>query len=233
MGELYQIELTGIKNRYTYNFSILYSRDVEEALEVLRSSFFPNENVHKVLKVSENPKAVEEIERLVRNACEGGVSIIARCVATKKIAGVAINKIQHEPTSSEKGYFEKLTESFTQPESRGVMNFMIDVDGKANLFTKYQTPALFEVMFLATHVINRREKIATDLFKLSIKVAKQARAGAVTVLCTSPYTYQISLNLGFEEHYREFWKNHQRDDGVTYSKILDLDSFYTLSALKL
>ena len=64
------------------------------AIDVMRESFFPNENISKALLLNERKRASAQTERLARLAASDGVSIVAVEVASGRVIGVAFNKIQ-------------------------------------------------------------------------------------------------------------------------------------------
>lgn len=64
------------------------------AIDVMRESFFPNENISKALRLNERTRASAQTERLAKFAANDGVSIVAVEVATGRVIGVAFNKIQ-------------------------------------------------------------------------------------------------------------------------------------------
>jgi hypothetical protein len=64
------------------------------AIDVMRESFFPNENISKALLLNERKRASAQTERLARLAANDGVSIVAVEVASGRVIGVAFNKIQ-------------------------------------------------------------------------------------------------------------------------------------------
>jgi hypothetical protein len=64
------------------------------AIDVMRESFFPHENISKALRLNERTRASAQTERLAKLAANDGVSIVAVEVASGRVIGVAFNKIQ-------------------------------------------------------------------------------------------------------------------------------------------
>jgi hypothetical protein len=64
------------------------------AIDVMRESFFPHENISKALRLNERTHASAQTERLARLAANDGASIVAVEVASGRVIGVAFNKIQ-------------------------------------------------------------------------------------------------------------------------------------------
>ncbi|KAI5693621.1 hypothetical protein M8J75_002512 [Diaphorina citri] len=233
MSTPYTIDATHLDNGKDFEFSLMTAEYLEESLAVLRESFFPHEAVHKVLGMSKNPLAVEEEEKLCRKTFEDGVSVIAREKASGKIVTVAFCKMQEKPKPGEQGAFDEIAASFKQPESLGVMDFMIQVDGKVDMFGKYSTTTLYELMFLGTLPEYCGRHLALDVSRVCLQVAGQTSASAVTILCTSPWTESISKGLGFELLHKGSWQDFQTSDGLKYSDVLGNETFYTLRAFPL
>lgn len=66
----------------------------EGALNVIRKSFFVYENVCKAVDLLSESGASKELEELCVDAAKDGVSVIAVDTNSKKVIGVAFNKIQ-------------------------------------------------------------------------------------------------------------------------------------------
>lgn len=60
----------------------------------MHDNFYKNENICKAIRLSEDPKAVEELDLLVKHSVEGGLSLIALEKSTNKIVGALITTIQ-------------------------------------------------------------------------------------------------------------------------------------------
>jgi hypothetical protein len=64
------------------------------AIDVMRQTFFPHENISKALRLNERPRAAAQTERLAKIAANDGASIVAVEVASGRVIGAAFNKIQ-------------------------------------------------------------------------------------------------------------------------------------------
>uniref|UniRef100_A0A8D8UMB2 Uncharacterized protein n=1 Tax=Cacopsylla melanoneura TaxID=428564 RepID=A0A8D8UMB2_9HEMI len=153
MSPSYSIDTSTLHNSGEFQFEILdptSSTDLEESILVLRESFFPLETVHRGIKASDNPLAIDELEQFCHITVRDGVSVIAREKSTRKICATAFCKIQTKPSPGKPGAFDEIATSFKQPESVLILDFMTQVDGMVDLFGKYSTNTLYELMFLGT-----------------------------------------------------------------------------------
>lgn len=75
-------------------FESLTDDTFEGALNVIRKSFFIYENVCKAVDLLSEPSASKELEELCLDAAKDGVSVVAVDTNSRKVVGVAFNKIQ-------------------------------------------------------------------------------------------------------------------------------------------
>lgn len=67
---------------------------LQETVEVLKNSFFPHENVCKMVGLADCPEAIAAYEESVIDIARNGVSVIAVDQITDKVVGVSLNVIQ-------------------------------------------------------------------------------------------------------------------------------------------
>lgn len=75
-------------------FESLTSDNFEGALDLLRNSFYPDENIARGSEVAQDNYAVEELNKLAIDAARDGVSVVAIDISIGQVVGVAFNKIQ-------------------------------------------------------------------------------------------------------------------------------------------
>nr|XP_040228774.2 uncharacterized protein LOC120953135 [Anopheles coluzzii] len=185
----------------------------DQSMEVLRKSFFQQEIVCIGSEVNLTPQAQKDLEQLCLDVADGGVSLIARDTDTDTIVGVSFNVLQ-TPSSPEDGnYFEQFRDTkCTTDSSRALMQYMITMDAKVNLFERFRVDCLLEIMFLATLPSYAGHGIATRLVEESVQLAKQLKCGKVvptggdersgTVVAKQPqlvsalFTSRISQRVG-------------------------------------
>ncbi|XP_017881912.2 uncharacterized protein LOC108626019, partial [Ceratina calcarata] len=212
-------------------FESLTDATLDEALKLIRTCFFVYENVSKAVELVSEPGAMEELEELCVDAAKDGVSVVAVDVNSGEVVGVAFNKIQVATSGSEKSAFQLFGENCKYKSSKALVNFMIDVDSRIDLFKHYNTNCIFEVMFLATSPSRQKCRIGELLVSSSIEVAKELKKGngvktpvtvngdnsiqnqeavptLVSAIMTSNYSQKIAAKLGFEKlaivSYKEF-----------------------------
>lgn len=139
--------------------------------------------------------------------------------------------------SAEKSYFERFSDNCKYESSKRLVDFMINVDSRMNLFEHYNVNCILECMFLATLPAYQRQRIGELLISSSLEVGKELRRGEnvripvtihgdkevtnadampslVTYIATSNYSLKIAMRLHFERHlqvsYDEFEFNGKR-----------------------
>ncbi|KYN27800.1 PREDICTED: uncharacterized protein LOC108770935 isoform X2 [Trachymyrmex cornetzi] len=203
-------------------FESLSDDTLEGALNVIRKSFFLYENVCRAVELNSEPGASKELEELCLYAAKDGVSVVAIDITTNEVVGVAFNKIQMPSNSSEKSFFECFSENCRYKSSKALVDFMIDVDSRTNLFKHYRVNCILEIMFLATLPNYGKRQIGEMLVASSLELGKELRrdknvripitiqgsnkvtnADAVPTLAsaimTSKYSYQIAMKLYFNQ----------------------------------
>ncbi|XP_052867504.1 uncharacterized protein LOC128273551 [Anopheles cruzii] len=170
------IEILRYDNRYR-----------EQAMEVLRKSFFLHEIVCIGAEVDRTPQAQKDLEQLCLDVADGGVSLIARHKPTDTIVGVSFNVLQTPSAPDDCNYFEQFRDTkCTTDSSRSLMQYMITMDAKINLFKLFNVKCLLEIMFLATLPAYGGHGIATRLVEQSVSLALRLRSG--TEVATSADT---------------------------------------------
>ncbi|XP_072761792.1 uncharacterized protein [Anoplolepis gracilipes] len=156
-------------------FESLTDETLEGALEVLRKSFFIYESISIAVDLNSEPGACEELEELCLNAAKDGVSVVAIDITSNEVVGVCFNKIQVSDNSSEKSYFEHFRDNCRYKSSKALINFMINVDSKINLFKHYNASCILELMFLATHPAYGKRRIGELLIVSSLELGKELK----------------------------------------------------------
>uniref|UniRef100_A0A182K214 N-acetyltransferase domain-containing protein n=1 Tax=Anopheles christyi TaxID=43041 RepID=A0A182K214_9DIPT len=152
----------------------------EPSMEVLRKSFFQQEIVCIGSEVNLTPQAQKDLEQLCLDVADGGVSLIARDTTTDTIVGVSFNVLQTPSGPEDANYFEQFRDTkCTTESSRALMQYMITMDAKVNLFERFNVRCLLEVMFLATLPEYAGHGIATRLVRESVQLAEQLKSGKV------------------------------------------------------
>lgn len=77
-----------------YFYKTLTEDRVNDALEVMRYGFIPDECVFTGLMIAENQRATQDVMSMCRLIVADGASVVAVETATGRIVGVAFNKIQ-------------------------------------------------------------------------------------------------------------------------------------------
>lgn len=233
----------GISADGTIEFISLTEKTLEGALNVIRRSFFVRENVSIGVGLLSEPGASDELEELCMEAAKDGVSIVAVNLATKDVVGVAFNKIQVKKPPSEKSDFELFSKERCKCKaSQALLDFMISIDSRMNLFERYDVDCILEVMFLATSPDYGQRGIGELLVASSVEIARQLKSGKpvktpvvidgdgspknsravphlVSAIMTSNYSQKIATKCGFVSLVRVAYDTYRLVDGTLGSRI--------------
>ncbi|XP_053667314.1 uncharacterized protein LOC128716431 [Anopheles marshallii] len=177
-----------------------------QSMEVLRKSFFLHESVCIGSEVNTTPQAQRDLELLCAEVAYRGVTMIARHTPTDTILGVAFNVLQTKNQREDIGYFEQFRDSkCTTDSSRSVLNYMIAMDAKVNLFEMYNVNCVLDIMYLSTLPNYAGYGIATRLVEESIQLAKDLKTGKtvpkpelVSALFSSRISQRVGEKIGFQ-----------------------------------
>lgn len=148
----------------------------EQAMEVLRKSFFLHETVCIGTEVNLTPQAQKDLEQLCHDVADDGVSMIAKHVPTGTVVGVSFNVLQTPRNPDNRSYFERFRDSkCTTDSSRELLQYMIAMDAKVNLFERYNISCLLEIMYLSTLPNYAGYGIATLLVEQSVRLAEKLK----------------------------------------------------------
>ncbi|XP_052836767.1 LOW QUALITY PROTEIN: uncharacterized protein LOC128252765 [Drosophila gunungcola] len=209
--------------------------DLEEALDVLDSSFFLNESVSIACEINlpENNQARLDLRELCRITALDGISLLVKDVETGRVVSVSFNKLQFTPPPGEDHFFLKFrNESAKSPQARGLMDFMIEVDGRTDVCAMYNMDCFCELMFLATLPSHERLGLGRSLSQFTIQLTQELadgkgtedideklrskRPAAVTALWTSSFSQKVGKATNFKVlnaiSYSEFEYNGKRFD---------------------
>ncbi|XP_011068339.1 PREDICTED: uncharacterized protein LOC105154479 [Acromyrmex echinatior] len=221
-------------------FESLSDDTLEGALNVIRKSFFLYEKICIAVELNSEPGASKELEELCLYAAKDGVSVVAVDVTTSEVVGVAFNKIQMPSNSSEKSFFECFSENCRYKSSKALVDFMIDVDSRTNLFKHYYVNCILEIMFLATLPNYGKRRIGEMLVASSLELGKELRSSKnvripitihgsnkvtnanavptlVSAIMTSNYSYLIAMKLHFDQLLKVSYDEYEYN-GKKYSE---------------
>ncbi|XP_052902170.1 uncharacterized protein LOC128309746 [Anopheles moucheti] len=150
----------------------------DQSMEVLRKSFFLNETVCIGAEVNLTPQAQKDLEQLCLDVANAGVSMIAKHTPTDTIVGVSFNVLQTPSGPEDSNYFEQFRDTqCTTDSSRALMQYMITMDAKVNLFERFNVRCLLEIMFLATLPNYEGHGVGTRLVAESVRLAEELKSG--------------------------------------------------------
>lgn len=146
-------------------------------------------------------------------------------------------------SSSEKNYFERFSDNCRYKSSKALVDFMINMDSRINLFKHYNVNCILELMFLVTHSAYGKRRIGELLITSSLELGKELKRGKnvktpVTIhgndelsnadkiptlasaIMTSNYSQRIAAKLHFDQLIEVFYDEFEFN-GKKYSEKID------------
>ncbi|XP_020289579.1 uncharacterized protein LOC109857557 isoform X2 [Pseudomyrmex gracilis] len=237
-------------------FESLTDETLKGALDVIRKGFFPYESVCTAVELNSEPGASEELEKLCLGAARDGVSVVAVDIVTNEVVGVAFNKIQ-VLNNSEKSYFEQFSDNCRCKSSKYLIDFMIDVDSKKNLFEHYGVDCILEIMFLAILPTYRKRRLGELLVASSMEVGRELKNGKkdvkipitvdglreltnaevvpslISAIMTSNYSLKIAMKLRFNQLLQVSYEDYEFNGKKFSERINREHRFCTLVAKRI
>lgn len=235
-----------------FDFVSVTAETLQGGLQVMRDSFFNDENVAIATEVCLNPAAKKELEELCVRAAKDGVSLVAVDKNNGKVAAVAFNKLQVKKFAGDDTYFENYLKNCKEDSSKALVQFMIDADAAYDLFEHCQADCLIEIMFLATLPEYRKMGLGLKLMETTIELAKELVNGnmvkvplsgcpiqlqpvptVVSAIFTTIVTQIMGEKIGFKKAIEISYNNFFYKGRTFASKIGPDTPFITLHCLKL
>ncbi|XP_008547452.1 uncharacterized protein LOC103571178 [Microplitis demolitor] len=150
---------------------------LDGALNVIRTSFFTDENMSKGCGLLSEPGASEEVEQLILEIVKDGISIVAKDVITNEVVGTIFNKLFKPQTGNEISEIEIFRDNFKHKASKCFIDVYVDVESRVDLFKLYNANCTMEMTFLAVNRDYRRRGIAGLLVSSSLELGRQLYKG--------------------------------------------------------
>ena len=164
----------------------------KEALDVIMNSFFQHENVSVATGVKNCKQAQEDLSQLCVDVAKYGVSLVAKHTPSNRIVGVSFNALQTTGPIGQPSYFEQFRDHRCKsPSSKGLMNYMIQMDAKIDLFDQFQITNLLEIMFIAVLPEFFGKGIGVKMCECSVELAKGLKYGKYREILPEQYKNRI------------------------------------------
>lgn len=203
--------------------------------------------VSRATGVNKCEQAQTDLCVLCLETAKDGISVLARDKATREIVGFLFNKIQFPAeNSNEPSYFEYFRDNkCLSKSSKALMNYMIEMDSKVDVFEKYKINCLVELMFIGVIPKYENRGIGTKLGEISVMIAKGLKEGKYTelladnirdkipqlvaALWTSRFSRKVGKNLDFTTLHEESYENFTYEGKTFASRIGDAHPTSTLA----
>jgi len=147
---------------------------LQPSIEAMQQSFYVHENICVAFNMHNQPESFPEMDVLLLNAAQDGVSIAAIEKSTGKVVGAAFNKLE-DPVESD--FYSKHAKSCKYEASQGVARWMNDIGNMFNIFEHCNVKNVMEIMFLGIVPEFRKKGIAKTLCEVSIEVGRHLKQG--------------------------------------------------------
>ncbi|XP_057318396.1 uncharacterized protein LOC130663283 [Microplitis mediator] len=158
-------------------FESLTLETLDGALNVIRTSFFTDENMCKGCSLLSEPGASKEVEQLILDIAKDGISIIARDVDKNEVVGTIFNELIKPTIGNEKSQLEISGENFKHNASKCFVEVNIDVESRVDLFQRYNADCIMEMTFISVRQDHRQKGIAKLLVSSSLELGKKLLKG--------------------------------------------------------
>ncbi|PSN33297.1 hypothetical protein C0J52_21153 [Blattella germanica] len=210
-----------------FKWMTLTAKYLPETIDLFRKSFYVHEPVCKVVGLAHTKKGGDQFAKLLADVAEDGMSVIAVEVATDKVVGAALNKLQYVCFSQykedpEKSVLERHRSPDNDPAVTELIDFENQIEEEVDIFSRLGVNCLIDHMFLATHPDFYGQGIGLNTVVATVEFAKALNKGedivvpisedkfpwkktppplpeAVTAMFTSSVSQKIGYNLGWEE----------------------------------
>ncbi|XP_057319777.1 uncharacterized protein LOC130664082 [Microplitis mediator] len=158
-------------------FESLTSKTLDGALNIVRNSYFPDENICKGCDLLSERGASEEVEQLALDIVKDGITIVARNAFTNEVVGTIFNKLLKPKTGNEKSELEIYRDSFEHNASKCYADVYFNIRSRADIYKRYDADCIMEMTFLAVRQDYRRRGIAGLLVSSSLELGRQLYKG--------------------------------------------------------
>ncbi|OXA46509.1 uncharacterized protein LOC110856235 [Folsomia candida] len=207
-----------------FEFKSVQEKDFGAVLTHLRDSFYKDEPTQIVMGMTED--RANDLDDRIRTFLVNGMSFMAICKVTRKIAGVVVM----EDCFKDKKY-PVLTP--TSPITPKVRHFFTILEDSVNIFEKYGVEKYAAIFILSVHQDFRGCGLATEMFRRAVQVLKLMSYSIIECTFSNPFSRRIGEKFGFIEVSRtkyvdakdaqgNFFMLHAKPDQFVNMTILDL-----------
>ena len=163
--------------------------------EALVESFRPFFSSYMQLIISQS------VSLLVRDVSAGG-----------RLAGVRLNKIEHRSEPKKKSWAAEKKEQ-TQTDKFIIFSLLASLNEGINLFDCYNTDKILHLERVAVSRDFSRLGLASELYKLSIEIAKSVGAGAIVTEAVSEFAQAAARKFGLQTWKEIVYEEFELQDG--------------------
>ncbi|XP_060517663.1 uncharacterized protein LOC132696698 [Cylas formicarius] len=222
---------------------------LDASINAMRQSFYLNENICVAFDVPHHRESFEELDQLLLETIKDGVSVAAIEKASGEVAGAVLNKLQ---TPGNVSNYAKFLRTFKHSSSIGVLQWMIDVENRFDIFEHCQVDSVMELMFLGVIPEFRRQGIGKKLCEVSVTIAKCLRDGRdvrapyenhdtyelvppeiMTGIFTAPATQKFARELNFQLGKRFYFDDFVYRGSKSLGQFIHNTSYFTYEYLRL
>ncbi|XP_034945523.1 dopamine N-acetyltransferase-like isoform X2 [Chelonus insularis] len=193
-----------------YTIKKIEPKDKPEVLAFLKRFFFRDEPLNDSIQlIPEGETSCPPLENYSMSSIEENLSLMA-VSSSGSIVGVLLNGTTVAPEDSEEPDFIKECD---HQKFRKILKLLHHVDREANVVKRYPGKKILDIKIISVDNNWRGKGIAAELFKKTMKIAKELNYDYVRCDCSSHFTSKLCKRLGFEEIFELKYKDYVDQDG--------------------
>lgn len=196
LNHLLKYSTSNKKSKEKTPFIILDAKppDHSKIVSLLYKSYHPHEPLSKGLGLGNCSNPV--IDDAMYKDLSNNLSVIAMHKGTGKIAGCSINTVAYDFTAAE---ILQHSKCICCEKTRHLFEFYAYINSIPQLYRKYNTKKIYEIAYVAVDIPFRRQGLAYQIMKDSLKRGHRRGFKVVRVDCTNVATAKICEKLGMQK----------------------------------
>ncbi|XP_011640442.1 uncharacterized protein LOC105429273 [Pogonomyrmex barbatus] len=166
----------------------------EEALRLIKHHFFREEPMCKAIALLQDQISVNAYLRLLRTWMKDTISLVALSLASGRVIGVAVTRINSDSNKSDTYNRVQHFEGDTLEKIMDLINTLVK---RTKAHKELECDAYFRVHVLCVHPSYQQKGIAVALLKACIQVASTLDLPAIGGVFTSGISQSLALKLDF------------------------------------
>ncbi|XP_050451733.1 uncharacterized protein LOC126851627 [Cataglyphis hispanica] len=166
----------------------------EEALRLIKHHFFREDPMCKTVSLLEDEKSVTAYLDFIKTWMKDTTSLVALSLASGRVVGVAITRINSDP---EKSDTYNRVQNFEGKALEKIMSLLSAVIKQADAYKELECDMYFRLHILCVHPSYRQKGVDDALLSACVQVASTLNLTAIGGIFTSGRSQSLVLKHGF------------------------------------